>query len=184
MINKMTFTKNKFKDNIYWKSYGILLLYNTIQYPIPLPSPRTNLKIKMHTKAASNAMNTTFFYLYSFWFPLGASMNHLLLFCWFCTMMYNFLEPLRSEGCKCCLLVVLHYLTPFISRSLKLDLLSSVFQGLYPTEGDCEMVGRQPAGQIIHFKRGRWNTSSPAPPALRRNTVWWDWLIYSKGTRR
>ena len=25
-------------------------------------------------------------------------------------------------------------------RSLKLDLLSSIFQGLYPTEGDCEMV--------------------------------------------
>ena len=40
---------------MYWKSYGILLLYNTIQYPIPLPSQQTNLKLKVHTKAASNA---------------------------------------------------------------------------------------------------------------------------------
>ena len=34
-----------------------VMQYNTIQYPIPLPSPLTNLTVKVHTKAASNAFD-------------------------------------------------------------------------------------------------------------------------------
>ena len=33
-----------------------VMQYNTIQYPIPLPSPQTNLKIKVHTKPSCSPL--------------------------------------------------------------------------------------------------------------------------------
>jgi hypothetical protein len=48
------------------------------------------------------------------------------------------------------------FLILVLFRSLKLDLLSSIFQGLYPTEGDCQMVRHFitcPASLEVRFTR-------------------------------
>ena len=49
----------------------------------------------------------------------------------------------------------------FTFRSLKLDLLSSIFQGLYPTEGDCRMVRHFiscPASLEVSLSQGLYHT--------------------------